>query len=828
MQAQRGQATHIDMVELRQRKPRRVGESAGIVKLIQTKTRQHALDLQTPIVEIPGHHQRSARGYFTLDETLELCNLPYTAARDEPQVHHDDVHLAAMRSHFHMQQAALLEPVVGDVFVLVANDRPAREQRVAVLTMLGEGIGAVHRLVALGRQKLGLRHIRPALEIRRLAPVQSAHLLQADDVGIELLHRQTQVVDLQPTRRAKALHALVDVVRGHPQNIVIFHKPILHHLPAGRHGAAGLPRASGVWAGIHSGHPPTSGGQPTALAPPLSMATAKKPDLPDILALVVDSNPTSRTLLVGQLRDYGATKVVQCSRVQDARNRLEHTVFDYVLCDQYFPGVQCSGQTLLDDLRRAQLLPFATVFFMVTSEATYATVAEAAESALDGFLLKPFKPLTLHERLTAARQRKVHLRPIFDAIEQEDFETASHLCVEQFLARKPYWLYAARIGTELLLRLGQHDEARMLFEAVIKTRALPWAKLGVARAQIESGQTGRAVTTLQGLVGEDPAFADAYDVLGRAQVEQGNFAQAIDTYRTASELTPDSIVRLQKLGMMSYYMGNQTTAAQVLARAAILGIDSKLFDYQSLVLLAFSYRAEKDSKGIDRCIADFGRILERKPDSHRIQRFARVVQTLHSIQRGQVAQAVNDVQAMSREIRDSGFDFEAACNLASLLAVLASTSIELEEGPNWIEAIGMRYANTRGLCELMANACMQHPPYADQVRVCLQRINKIAEEAMAHSLAGNPAAAIDALLVSGGQFLNTKLIDLSQQMLLRYTDRLPQAASLQESVDQLRSQCGTAGPRHPGTGERAPAGCRGAAHPQRCPAGNHHRQPGPY
>lgn len=521
------------------------------------------------------------------------------------------------------------------------------------------------------------------------------------------------------------------------------------------------------------------------------MATAPKSDRPDILALVVDSNATSRTLLAGQLRDYGATKVVQCSRVQDARSRLEHTVFDYVLCDQYFPDAQCSGQTLLDDLRRAQLLPFSTVFFMVTSEATYAAVAEAAESALDGYLLKPFTPLTLHERLTSARQRKVHLRPIFDAMEQEDFETAARLCVDQFLARKPYWLYAARIGTELLLRLGQHEDARMLFEAVIKTRALPWAKLGVARAQIESGQTARAVTTLQGLVGDDPSFADAYDVLGRAQVEQGHFAQAIETYRTASELTPDSIVRLQKLGMMSYYMGNQTIAAQVLSRAAILGIDSKLFDYQSLVILALSYRAENDSKGIDRCIADFGRILERKPDSLRIQRFARVVQTLHSIQRGQVAQAVNDVQAMAREIKESTFDFEAACNLASLLAVLASTSIDLEEGPSWIEAIGMRYANTRGLCELMANACMQHPSYADLVRICLQRINKMAEEAMAHSLAGNPAAAIDALMHHGGQFLNTKLIDLSQQLLLRSTDQLPQAAALQASVNQLRSQCGT-------------------------------------
>jgi len=130
------------------------------------------------------------------------------------------------------------------------------------------------------------------------------------------------------------------------------------------------------------------------------MATSKNSDT---LALVVDGNVTSRSLLSAQLRDYGVTKVVQCSRVQDARIRLEHTVFDYVLCDQYFHDTQSTGQTLLDDLRRAQLLPFSTVFFMVTTEATYAAVAEAAESALDGYLLKPFTPLTLFERLSAAR-----------------------------------------------------------------------------------------------------------------------------------------------------------------------------------------------------------------------------------------------------------------------------------------------------------------------------------------------------------------------------------------------------------------------------------------
>ncbi|WCM87304.1 response regulator [Acidovorax sp. NCPPB 3576] len=525
------------------------------------------------------------------------------------------------------------------------------------------------------------------------------------------------------------------------------------------------------------------------------MATAKEPDPTESQALVIDSNATSRSILVAQLREYGIHRVVQCSRVQDARSRLEHTVFDYVLCEQYFAESGQSGQTLLDDLRRAQMLPFSTVFFMVTAEASYAAVAEAAESALDGYLLKPFTPSALFERLGLARLRKTHLRPIFDAIGREDFEAAAQLCVERFEARKPYWLYAARIGTELLLRLARHDEARTLFEAVIEARALPWAKLGVARAQIESGQAPRAITTLQGLIGEDASFADAYDVLGRAQVEMGHFEDAMATYRTASSLTPDSVVRLQKLGMMAHYMGDRETAAKALSRAAVLGIDSKLFDYQSLVLLAFSHFAGNDRKGLERCMADFARILERHGDSRRVQRFSEIVAVLQQIQQRQFAQAVAGVRSMAREIGMGDFDYEAACNLSSLLAVLAATSIDLHEGPAWVTAIGMRYANTRGLCELMANACQVHDEYADIVRGCLPQINKTAENAVALSLSGDPGGAVAQLIDSAGTTLNTKLLDMAQQMLARHAGRIEDAAARQEAIDALRVRCGTTTPR---------------------------------
>ena len=65
----------------------------------------------------------------------------------------------------------------------------------------------------------------------------------------------------------------------------------------------------------------------------------------------------------------------------NARRQLEVREFDVVLCDFHFDGNQ-TGQELIDDLRRANVLPFSTVFIMVTGEAAYDKVAEAAESAL--------------------------------------------------------------------------------------------------------------------------------------------------------------------------------------------------------------------------------------------------------------------------------------------------------------------------------------------------------------------------------------------------------------------------------------------------------------
>jgi CheY-like chemotaxis protein len=504
--------------------------------------------------------------------------------------------------------------------------------------------------------------------------------------------------------------------------------------------------------------------------------------------LIIDPNPTSRSILCAQLRDLGMESVLQCGRVADARRHLETRDFDVVLCEMDFPAGSPSGRELLEDLRRQQLLPLSTVFVMVTGEASYARVAEAAEAALDSYLLKPFTTTALAERLTQARSRKRTLAEIFAAIEKDEHERAAELCVAHFRARRRYWLYAARIGAELLLRLKRHAEAKELFEAVTEAQALPWARLGIARAQIEGNEGAPAMRTLESLIADEPTYADAFDVMGRLHVEQGQLSQALATYRQAAELTPGSLGRQQKLGMLAFYAGDTAEAARALERAAVLGQNSRSFDFQSLVLLAFARFHAKDSKGLTRCATDLAAALEKAPQSARLARFGAVVQTLRLMQQSQVGAVVAEVKRMAREIGATAFDVEAACNLLALFAQLTAAELNLPDVDGWVDAIALRFCTSRGVSELLGQTASRHPPFRERVRHCQHQVNERVAACMNHTLEGQPQLAVTSLLAEAERSRNLKFIDTARGVLQRYAGKIDDAAALDERVTREREQ----------------------------------------
>jgi len=295
-------------------------------------------------------------------------------------------------------------------------------------------------------------------------------------------------------------------------------------------------------------------------------------------ALVIDANPASRTALTAMFRDFGVGAVVPSSRAQDARRMLEHRRFDIVVCEYHFANQAMTGQDLLDDLRLANLLPLATVVVMISSEAAYLNVAEAAEAALDAYLIKPHTEQALRERVMQAFERKDALRPIIDHVERGAFEEAAELCQQHCDRRDRHWLNAARIGADLWLRLGRPQAAQALFETILATRALPWARLGVARSEYHAGGVMHARRTLESLLNEHSGYADAYDVMARVLLDQGEPEQALDALRRGCAITPGCVSRLLKLGLVAFYHGERKEAVEALQRASALGLNSKVFD----------------------------------------------------------------------------------------------------------------------------------------------------------------------------------------------------------------------------------------------------------
>jgi CheY-like chemotaxis protein len=503
-------------------------------------------------------------------------------------------------------------------------------------------------------------------------------------------------------------------------------------------------------------------------------------------ALVIDSNANSRSLMTAQLRELGVGHVRQTTRVRDARVILETQPYDIVICDYYFDGSEMSGQDLLDELRREQLLPYSTVFVMVTGEASYAKVAEAAEAALDAYLVKPYTTTALADRLANARHRKVELKGIFDAIDAKDFDRAADLCLERFQRKATYWLYAARIGAELLLRLERHTEARELYEAIIAARTVPWARLGVARTEVAGGNLSAARRTLETLIGDMPDQADSYDLMGRVQMEQGEIAAALATYRTAATLTPGCLLRQQHCGTLAFYAGQREEALKMLERSVAQGLRSKLFDAHSLALIALMRFDAKDSKGLKYTMDALMQAMERAPRDQRLQGFEVLMQGLRLLMDRKLADALQLARRFARRVADEDFDLEAASLLVALWVRMARQDIELSEMDTLMSQLGLRFCSSKSATEVMISMAEGHEPSAQLLRDANVRVFAISETAMRHAMRGDAQTGVQLLVEQGTLTLNAKLIDMAALVLKRYRERMTDPAALEPRIEDLQ------------------------------------------
>lgn len=511
-------------------------------------------------------------------------------------------------------------------------------------------------------------------------------------------------------------------------------------------------------------------------------------DIGAAAALVVDGNGSSRAVLAATLREFGVGSVVQATRAQDARRLLEQRRFDIVLCEYHFDRDPMNGQELMDDLRQAGLLPLHTVVVMISSEADYGHVAEAAEAALDAYLIKPHTGAALRERLLQARQRKRALAGVLALVEASRFEAAAELAQAQCEARGPAWVQAARIAAELWLRLGQPARAVAMLEVVLRTGALPWARLGLARAHAEAGAVFQARRTLESLLGDHPGYADAYDVMGRVLLDQGEAGQAIEALRRATALTPHCVSRLVKLGVLQFYFGDPRQALDQLELAVQLGVNSRVFDLQGLVLLAALQFDRRDRRGLALSLHTMTRLRSAAPDSPRLRRFEAVIGILQALALRRVPEAIAALRAALAEAMVPDFEFEAACNLLLLLSRLDRGELHLSDLADQVSVLAARFAVSRTTCELLCGALRGDLAMSDTIRNAYAGIGQVAEQAVSLTLEGQPRDAVLRLLDGAQRTLNAKLMDLAGHTLRRHQEAIADAPALQARAAALQQR----------------------------------------
>ncbi len=503
-------------------------------------------------------------------------------------------------------------------------------------------------------------------------------------------------------------------------------------------------------------------------------------------ALVIDANTNARMLVVSHLKELGVGTVRAVTKTRDARLALEAMAFDIVVSDNDFGNAQDSGQQLLDELRREQILPPSTVFVMVTTDRSYAAVAGAAEAALDVYLIKPYTFDAFAERLQSARRRKQVLKPVFDAMAAGQHEEAARLCLARFQAREDCWLHAARIGAELLLRLQRASEARALYTAIIEAKTVPWAKLGVACAEYAAGRAQNAKQSLQTLVGEMPKYADGWDVLGRVHLEEGQLEQALATYQQAMALTPTCLLRAQRAGTLAFYVGQRDEALRLLGWAAESGLDSRLFDYYSLVLLAFLHFDAGLREPLQQVLARFEGWQAQQAQSARVQRLHLAVRALVAGLAGQGAEAQADAARLAQALDLPDADLEAACLFIAVRQRLLRVGLRLPDDDACLHRLALRYCVNKASTEVLVAMAEADEPAVALVRRAHEEVFRIAEQALTLSLKHQPTEAVRLLAERGQATRNAKLIDMAGSVLERHAKRIDGPEALAAQVQALQ------------------------------------------
>lgn len=366
-------------------------------------------------------------------------------------------------------------------------------------------------------------------------------------------------------------------------------------------------------------------------------------------ALVVDDYPGMRSAFKNTLANFGMTKIDLATSASEAIYRVKHSNYDIIVCD-YNLGDGRDGQQLLEELRYRQLMGLETAFVMVTAESLYEKVVSTAELAPDDYLIKPFNAEILRSRLDTILQRKLAFSDIYRLFSKGDLEAAMAACDELMKERPKYVVDALRFKGELLNAMGQFEEAEALYKKILEMRAVPWARLGLAKALHLQDRQEEAEELLAEIIDDSPEMVAAYDLLCDVRLSKKDAQGAQEALQMGTAISAKTVRRQQKLGEVAYRNGDLEAAQKAISTALDKGRHSIFVSAKDYADLCRVQVEQGNLKGAAETLKDGKTVMQETPEG---QLAAAVMQGMLHTKAGRSDQAQRALDEASR-LRKSG------------------------------------------------------------------------------------------------------------------------------------------------------------------------------
>jgi tetratricopeptide (TPR) repeat protein len=256
--------------------------------------------------------------------------------------------------------------------------------------------------------------------------------------------------------------------------------------------------------------------------------------------IIADDSANMLRTLANMLRVMGFEYVTRAVDGENAIQKIRNIKPDLILCDWNMPKMK--GVQVLQAVRDDEELRL-TPFLMITGEVDNRIVAEAAESEVDGYLLKPFTLEDLEAKLDEILTRKKEPSPI-----------DIHLNVSKVYMEARQWEMAK-------------EELRKAMQINSKSPRVAFAlgKLHEAQGDLQQARQmyQRAVTFGQ-------QFIKGYEALAKVNQALGDMDAATDSLKKAVYLSPRNLDRQLDLSHILVRRGQKDEVQKVLKN--VLGL----------------------------------------------------------------------------------------------------------------------------------------------------------------------------------------------------------------------------------------------------------------